>query len=202
VRQAVWAVVLGGIGSVGLLLLDRASTAGLYLQRGVTVFGDSTERFGTAVQLMFSAITRSGGLGLGAGVASQGARFAGGSGAAIGGSGEAGLGKIVVELGIPGALAVLWLIVMLTKRFWRSFGLLARTDQRLVFFAASLAAFLVANAATFLVAQQVYGDPFVLVILGLVAGFLFSVIYAGIGEYRQMIWLRQRQRRDAQPVRG
>jgi uncharacterized membrane-anchored protein len=85
---------------------------------------------------------------------------------------------------------------LLANRFWRSFGLLARTDQRLLFFAVSFAAFLVANVVTFLVAQQVYGDPFVLIILGLVAGFLFSVIYAGIGEYRQMIWLRQ-QRRSA-----
>ncbi len=194
VRQAVWVVALGVLGAVGLTLFERGSTAGLYVQRGASVFGDTTERFGTAVQLMMSAINRSGGLGFGAGVASQGARFAGGSGAVIGGSGEAGLGKIVVELGIPGALAVLWLVAMLANRFWRSFGLLARTDQRLVFFAASFAAFLVANLGTFLVAQQVYGDPFVLVVLGLTAGFLFSVVYAGVGEYRQMMWLRQQRR--------
>jgi hypothetical protein len=193
VRQAIWVLVLGTLGAVGLSLLERGSTAGLYVQRGSTVFGDATERFGTAVQLMMSAINRSGGWGFGAGVASQGARFGGGSGAAIGGSGEAGLGKIVVELGIPGALAVLWLVAMLATRFWRSFGLLARTDQRLMFFAASFAAFLVANLATFLVAQQVYGDPFVLVVLGLTAGFLFSVVYAGVGEYRQMMRLRQQR---------
>ena len=42
---------------------------------------------------------------------------------AVGGSSEAGLGKIVVELGIPGALVILWLLYRLALRVWQGFRL-------------------------------------------------------------------------------
>ena len=57
-------------------------------------------------------------------------------------------------------------------------------DEGFLYYAASFVAFLVANAATFAVATQVYGDLFVLIVLGLVTGMLFAVMMGGIRSYQ------------------
>ncbi len=189
-RLTVTLLIFGVFGSFALTLLDPSSTQSIYVQRGATVFDEAIERFATALDLLRSAISRSDGLGLGVGVTSQGAQHVGGAVAAAGGAAEAGLGKIVVELGIPGALALLWLVGSLTIRLWRSMYLLAQAHEKLLFYGASFLAFLLANIATFTVATQVYGDPFVLIILGTVAGMLFSVIIAA----SQIVEQRKRQR--------
>ena len=183
-RQSLTLLVLGVVGSFAFTLLDpheQASESDLYLQRGVTVFGDVGGRFQTALSLLESAIARSSGIGLGAGIASQGMAHVGGVGArAVGGSSEAGLGKIVVELGIAGALVILWLMYRLARRLWQGLRLLARASEPLSYYAASFAALLIANIATFTVATQLYGDHVILLVLGLVAGMLFSLAMAGI----------------------
>ena len=64
---------------------------------------------------------------------------------------------------------------------------MARASESLSYYAASFAALLIANIATFTVATQVYGDHVILIVLGLVAGMLFSLAMAGIelGAERQ-----------------
>ena len=189
-RQTVTLLVLGVLGSFAFTLLDqqdRSYEPSLYLQRGVTVFEETGERFETSLDLLQSALARSSGIGLGAGISSQGVQYTGdASGAdasgAVGGSAEAGLGKIIVELGVPGAVAILWLLYCLALRLWRGFALLARVSSRLSYYAVSFAAFLIANIATFTVATQVYGDHCVLIVLGLVAGMLFSLVQFGIEQ--------------------
>ncbi len=184
-RQTLMLLVLGVLGSFAFTLLDpqeQTSESDLYLQRGVTVFGDVGGRFQTALSLLESALARSAGIGLGAGIASQGmAHVEGGMAArAVGGSSEAGLGKIVVELGIPGAMVILWLLYRIARRLWEGFRLLAQVSESLSYYAVSFAALLIANIATFTVATQVYGDHAILIVLGLVAGMLFSLGMAGI----------------------
>ncbi|MFZ1574944.1 MAG: hypothetical protein WAT36_06875 [Chromatiaceae bacterium] len=184
-RQTLTLLMLGVVGSFAFTLLDpqeQASESDLYLQRGVTVFADVGGRVQTALNLLESALARSSGIGLGAGIASQGMAHVEGRMAAkaIGGSSEAGLGKVVVELGIPGALAILWLLYCLALRMWQGLRLLGRASESLSYYAASFAALLIANIATFAVATQVYGDHVILLLLGLVAGMLCSLAMAGI----------------------
>lgn len=185
-RQTVTLLVLGLLGSFALILLDpqeRSSQPALYLERGVTVFEETGERFQTALNLLRSALVRSAGIGLGAGTASQGGRYTDvDTSAAVGGASEAGLGLIIIELGVPGAAIILWLLYAIARRLWRGFALLARISNRLSYYAVSFAALLIANIATFTVATQVYGDHCVLIVLGLVAGTLFALVQFGVEQ--------------------
>lgn len=157
-----------------------------YVDRGMTVFESTDERWETTMGLVQSAWYRSGGIGVGAGMAGQGSRFAGGgdvSSQVVGGSAEAGLGFIIVELGLPGVLAMLWLMFFLVRRLWQGLRLLAWVHPPLVIYAVSFVALLIANLATFGVAVQLYSDYVVLITLGLTAGMLFALINAGIQDY-------------------
>ena len=137
------------------------------------------------MNLVQSAWYRSRGLGVGAGVAGQGGRYAGGGGAeAVGGAAEAGLGFIIVELGLPGVLAMVWLMFLLVRRLWQGLRLLAWVNPPLLVYAVSFAALLMANLATFGVAVQLFSDYAVLITLGLTAGMLFTLVSAGIEQYR------------------
>jgi len=176
-RMIVTGVLLGALGSFSFTFFERDTESSLYLERGVTVFENVDERVSTSFDLMRSAIARSGGLGLGVGVSSQGGRYAGVSSNLVGGSAEAGIGKFVVELGILGLLLFVGLAWRLARRAWQLFGRLARRDDRLLLYGVSFGAFLAANVATFLVATQLFGDPFVLIVIGLCAGMLFSILH-------------------------
>jgi O-antigen ligase len=138
-----------------------------------------------ALGLFEWAVLGSEGIGLGIGTAAQGAQHAGTQVTGLSDSGEAGIGKLVLELGIPGLVLVTALFFFLGRRVWDLVRLLARYDQRLHIYAVSFLALLVANMVTFTVATQVYGDPFVLLVLGLVAGLLFSTLYVGLNRQAQ-----------------
>jgi hypothetical protein len=182
VKQAVTVALVALVGWFALAVMDPALEAGAYLTRGASVFGDVGERSATAFDLYRSALVRSKGIGLGAGTTAQGTQFIGGS--VAGGAAEAGLGKIVVELGPLGGVVVLWLLYNLATRFGQLLRILARVDDRLLYYAASFGALLIANMATFAVATQVFGDPFILINLGMIAGFLFAVSGAGLMAQR------------------
>ncbi|MCB1702340.1 MAG: hypothetical protein H6985_05995 [Pseudomonadales bacterium] len=179
-RQAVVILVLGLVFSVAIGLAGESETS-LYLQRGSTVFSGMDERVSTAINLFLSAIDRSSGVGLGAGIAAQGARFAGiDNSLFVGGSSESGIGLLVVELGIPGFIIIVWLLFNLARVVVAKLKAVARIDDHLLLYAVSFAALLLANMATFSVATQLYGDYFVLITLGVVAGMLYSTINRGI----------------------
>ncbi len=186
-------MVLGLVGACGLTLLDPKSESSLYLERGTSVFSSAAERGEMALGLFWSAIYWSDGIGLGVGVAAQGAQHAGTVVEEAGGAGEAGVGKIILELGLPGLALVVALLSLLARRAWHLLKVLARYDQHLLIYGVSFTALLAANLATFSVATQLYGDPFVLVILGLVAGLLFSTLYVGLN-------LRAQERTPAVPI--
>jgi hypothetical protein len=120
------------------------------------------------------AIDWYGWLGGGLGVASQGAQYFGGGGDVFGGAGEGGLGKITAELGVPGLLVALWLAVAVVRYGWRILRFDARLSTPISRLACGLIALLIANLAVFSVATQVFGDLFVLLFLGLIAGFFLA----------------------------
>ncbi len=86
---------------------------------------------------------------------------------------EGGFEKVLVELGLVGTAVMIAFVVFLVRigvlsfrRVWTS-----RIDSTPV---AALAGFLIANALTYLVAFQVYGDPFIGFLLGFSGGLLLS----------------------------
>jgi len=148
-----------------------------YLARGTSVYGNASSRF---VELGLDpvrwAFNRVGVLGGGLGIASQGSRFFNVSSIA-GGSAEGGLGKVMVELGLPGLIVVFWLVIAFAIYIFRSIHLSAQQTmpRNLMPLMLGLALLLLVNVMTFSVATQVYGDMFVLILLGLMAGFLFAL---------------------------
>lgn len=158
----------------GYFLLQRESgEEAIYAARGVSVFQDSFERLATAWDLMLSAIHRGGLIGKGAGVSAQGAQYFGGGVKIVGGAAEAGGGKLIVELGLIGLIVILLLLGRLFIHFRRLFLVVSKRYVSLTTYIAGVFAILAANIATFMVATQVFGDAFILLLLGFFVGFLF-----------------------------
>lgn len=148
-----------------------------YLARGASVYSDATSRFyQLGLAPIVWAYNRTGLFGGGLGIASQGAgQFSNVS--VAGGAGEGGLGKIMVELGLPGLIISVWLFFAIMLYINRGLHLSARREvnARLMPLMLGISVLLFVNALTFSVASQVYGDIFVMLLLGLMVGFLFAL---------------------------
>lgn len=154
-----------------------------YVQRGVTVVAESTQRLeGMTVGQLGSIVSRTGFLGLGAGTGAQGAQYFGGGVELVGGAAEGGLGKILAELGVPGVAILAWLSIAFGRALRRIARGAGRLPQPLAVPAYALIAFLPANLAVFLTAHQVYGDPFVLIVLGWLAGAVLALPHRARAE--------------------
>ncbi len=146
----------------------------LYLARGVSVFEDAGSRFSTlGLGSIKWAYQIHGVFGGGLGVATQGSQhFVQGN---VGGAGEGGIGKLVSELGIISLVVIAWLGITFAKHLHRCIALVAKATPSKLPFTIGILAFLLANVPTFIVASQVYGDLFVLLVLGFLAGSLFAL---------------------------
>jgi hypothetical protein len=176
-RLAVLVVLVGLTGAFALDFLEPSDTRlGPYLRHGTSGFLDAPGRVEMlGLGSVRWAINRHGLFGVGAGIGSQGAQHFGGGASAVGGAAEAGLGRIVTELGLPGLLVIIWLVLSLGRLTWSSIGRgPSASRSRLEY---GLAAFVAANALTFLVASQVFGDIFVLLILGWTVGLLLGCLH-------------------------
>lgn len=158
-----------------------------YIARSSTVFADASSRFvGLGIVPIQWAYSRVGLLGGGLGIASQGSYLFSASNVA-GGSGEGGLGKIMVELGLPGIVIIAWLIFVSAKHVDKCLRLAGQSfvDQRILPVMVGLAVLLGVNAVTFSVATQVYGDVFILIMMGLFGGFIFALPKIVINSMQQ-----------------
>jgi hypothetical protein len=87
---------------------------------------------------------------------------------------EGGLDRMLVELGIPGLVCFLFASVLLMKTMFTL--TLKQMDPKSPEFiaAAGLMAIFFANGCSFILSHQIYGDPFVLSMLSILVGVLFS----------------------------
>ncbi len=160
-----------------LTMAPEASNFSPYLARSSTVFSDAWHRLsGMGIGSIGNGLDAGGFFGMGTGAGAQGTQAFGAGGAAtVGGASEGGLGKITAELGLPGlllAVASAWLVA---RQVRRSIGLAAASDPRLLKLSLGLLAFVAANVPVFVGASQIYGDPFVLIMLGSMLGFVLAV---------------------------
>ena len=155
--------------------LGQTDSQAAWVERGLTVFGDIPARFQLlAYRPVEWAVDAYGWFGAGLGTGAQGAQHFSG-GLTFGGAAEGGLGKITLDLGVPGLLLFLWLIYAVMQQIWQRLHALSRASRPHATLAFGLAALLVANVASFAIATQVYGDVFVLLILGWSIGFLLAL---------------------------
>jgi hypothetical protein len=113
---------------------------------------------------------------------------------------EGGLEKVMIEVGIAGTLALLLVFLVLLRCVWLTMrrARAAGVDQTPL---AALFAFILANAAAFMVAFQIYGDPLVVFLVGLALGVLLSGSRLAARRRQELSMRRQRQRACAEPVR-
>ena len=182
-RKQLWGLLLTAAGMSALVfVLDPSeflgNDFGEYLSRASSSQGDLWKRFNV---LALYAAQRgwdiSDGLGLGVGALAQ----TGASGVGkIQGAGftfvsESGLGKIIAELGAPGILIILFLVWGLLRALLYSLQMMRYEPDSIATFEIGLLAFALSNLPFFSAAAGVYGDPFVLIIIGLSLGSAFAV---------------------------
>jgi hypothetical protein len=144
-----------------------------YVERGKTGFGAVPDRFAElGIAPIGWAYRRYGLLGAGLGSGSQGSQQFGGLGDP---AAEGGLGKISLELGVPGLVIVIWLALALLRHLFAILRLVNRQSQQLGRIAFGLTSFLIANIANFIVATQAYGDIFALLLVGTALGALMAM---------------------------
>jgi len=177
IKALVATALVGSILAIGGILTDDTVTrlGQASLRHEESAFQDVLDRF---MNLTFGAfgyiIDTNGFFGSGAGSGSQGAQYFGGGDELVGLAAEGGLGKILAELGVPGLLAFLWVAFRFSRYLWRTLNLLQPKDHRIGYMTLGLAAFLGANAIVFVSAHQVFGDPFVLLVIGCSLGFIVA----------------------------
>ena len=151
-------------------------TFGLYVARGVSVFGDAWDRmYNLGLMPVTWAYNRTGLLGGGVGIGSQGTQHFGGGGAIFGGAAEGGLGKIMLELGILGLFILPWLAYATAAFFVRAVKFSQLYNPQGTVVVIGVLSFIITNIPTYVVATQIYGDMFVLSMLGLLAGYMLSL---------------------------
>lgn len=83
--------------------------------------------------------------------------------------------RLVVELGVPGALAFVAVLLAIVTRVWRLTMRLLHERRASAIYAAGLMAFFLANLGSLTVSGQILADPFVASFLGLLVGLTLSL---------------------------
>lgn len=150
-----------------------------YYERSLDVRNEATDRVSVmTVESFQHVIAQNGFFGSGAGTGSQGSQQFGGGSDIVGYAAEGGIGKVLAELGVPGVLLLLWLVISLARYIW-SIVIYITHDKTVDPFLAKMTfgfvAFLITNGFVYTIAHQVFGDPFVLILLGFFLGFVLAM---------------------------
>lgn len=147
-----------------------------YYERSLNVQNEATDRVsGMTVDSFQYVIAQNGFWGAGAGTGSQGAQHFGGGSKIVGSAAEGGLGKVLAELGVPGLAMLLWLTISLMRYLYAIAKYVKDGDPAQARMTYGLLAFLAANSLVYVVAHQIFGDVFVLILLGFCLGFVLAV---------------------------
>lgn len=177
VKSAAALAVAGITAVVVVAFTDLGTTLGIepYYERSIVFGSAEAGRYRSmTIDAARWVIEQNGFFGAGAGMGSQGAQHFGGGSAIIGSAAEGGLAKVLAELGVPGLLLFLWLIVVGAARLWSVVRSTVRADPVLAGYAYGFVGLLLANVSAYVIAHQVFGDPFVLFLIGSIVGFLFA----------------------------
>jgi hypothetical protein len=191
-RLAMGALVAGAIGYVVIVgfvapdLVQSSASKSAYVEnaqkiegyaaRGQSVFADLPKRVNDlGVQPVIWAVENYGWLGAGLGTGTQGTHEIAAAHNINRWAAEGGLGKVAMELGIPGLLIAVWLMVALARHLHQQFVFTQQISAQHARMAYGFVSFLFANAATFTIATQAYSDLFILLILGWCMGFVLAM---------------------------
>lgn len=148
-----------------------------FVARLATTFSDMDERFRLlGVGSPGWATNWAGWIGFGVGAGAQDSQYLNvqATSAAVGGAAEAGSGKFLIELGLPGLLLAFTFSFFLAQQFFRICRASLAKSGSCGMPVCGLAAFVGANIPVFLLASQIYGNPFVPLILGFFSGTILA----------------------------
>jgi hypothetical protein len=184
-RERIIMSVLGGAGIsfavVSMFLIDLlGSNFEIFLSRSSTSTSELGDRLQSqGLNALLKGLEVGGGLGLGLGAGSNLGNFDAGvnRGAvrSLGFVSEGGGGRLIVELGIPGILIIIWLVFVSFQMLWRNFKLIRFLPSDEIALIAGTLSFGLANIVFFFSAAQLYSDPFILILLGISIGSVLSV---------------------------
>jgi len=167
-------VVIGGMGWYLISSLYQDSAVEAFYMTTFTEAEGRIQHHG--VQSVLSTIDQAGFWGYGLGMSQQGVHNIQAEKPRL--WQESGPGKIVAELGVPGALLLIGLgAVLLLTTFH-----VVRFSRRHAsfYFVAGIFSILIANMTSALVSAQIFGDPLVLLLLAFFTGLLLSGGQAGV----------------------
>jgi hypothetical protein len=172
---------------------------GEYTNRSLTIQQDLVERFdsqGIGATLRGIEISDGIGMGVGAGASTGGLvqNAARNAISSVGYVSEGGGGRLVLELGIPGMVVLGVIFVLLGLTLLRNFRLLKQLPQSTSALLMGLMSFALANVPAFFSAAQLYGDPFVLILMSLSLG-SFLAIPSLVSQQQEQwaLWQQQQQ---------
>jgi hypothetical protein len=87
---------------------------------------------------------------------------------------ESATSRVLVELGVPGALGFLAVMFAIVLALWKLLRKLMRARSRQGHYVAGLVAFFLANVGSLTVSGQILADPFIASFLGLLVGVALS----------------------------
>jgi hypothetical protein len=160
--------------SVGIVLALVVHQLGQNQETGIYARGTATtqsELFGRLEGGVSGTIEQNGVMGAGLGTATQGTQHLM-SGATFGWQ-EGGLGKLAIELGVPGLLALIILTIIMMQLLLR---ISAHPDipESAQLFRAGLFGMFLGDAVTFLASAQAYSDPLLALFTAFTLGCLFA----------------------------
>lgn len=172
---------------------------GEYTNRSLTIQEDLVERFDSqGIGATLRAIQVSDGIGMGVGAgASTGGLIENAARNAIRSVGyvsEGGGGRLILELGVPGMVILGVVLLLLGLVLFRNFRLLRNLPQSTSALLMGLMAFTLSNVPAFFSAAQLYGDPFVLILISVSLG-SFLAIPSLLSQQQEQwaLWQQQRQ---------
>jgi hypothetical protein len=168
VAEVITFVLLGAVAGLVIHQLGKSEESGIYTRGAVTTQDELFSRLEGGVG---QTIVQFGFMGAGLGAATQGTQHL--SGNAAFGWQEGGLGKLAIELGVPGLLALsitLFIMMQLVLRISRHPDV-PESSQLL---RAGLFAIFIGDAVTFLASAQAYSDPLLALFSAFTLGLLFA----------------------------
>ncbi len=177
-----------------LLSENLGENFGEFTGRTQTIQEDLVERFSSqGIGAAMRAIEVSDGIGMGVGAgASTGGLIRNAARNAIESVGyvsEGGGGRLILELGVPGIVILGVILLLLALVLLRNFRLLRYLPQSTSALLMGLMAFALANVPAFFSAAQLYGDPFVLILMSISLGsFLAIPTLLAQQQHQQQQW--------------
>lgn len=126
----------------------------------------------TTVRSFKWVVKHNGVMGSGAGTGSQGTQHF--SGLRTGLASEGGVAKVLAELGIPGLVVATYLFSIFAFYIWKiiTYVLHQKTYESI---SIGFSAILLAFAIDFTIAHQAFGDPFIMLLVGVFIGFTLAI---------------------------